>query len=205
MISYMDLNEQADIDFSRARRRALLRRVLARLRRKTASNRLLRFDFLRRALRADNRRYLGTNVVEVEKIVGSVGRLRDFDGSFLPARSSIAQRWKRINRAFHRHEDLPPVELYKLGDAYFVVDGHHQVSVASYHGVPTLEAQVTEFHPKVSAAPAPQAGRKQKVASGRLLGSLMGRSGIGLGGRTGTSSSPSSGGVAQKCLSQAGS
>jgi hypothetical protein len=159
MISYMDLTEQIDINFSRARRRALLRRVLARFRNNPASNRLLCFDDLRRALRADNRLYRGTKVVEVEKIVGSVGRLRDFDGSFLPARASVGERWKRIDRAFHRGEDLPPVELYKMGDAYFVVDGHHRVSVARYHGVPTVEAEVTEFHPRLPAAPVPEAKR----------------------------------------------
>ena len=92
MISYMYLTEQIDIDFSRARRRALLRRVLARFRNNPASNRLLSFDDLRRALRADNRLYRGTKVVEVEKIVGSLGRLRDFYGSFLPARGSVAER-----------------------------------------------------------------------------------------------------------------
>jgi hypothetical protein len=134
--------------------------VLARFRNNPASNRLLSFDGLRRrALRANNRRYLGRRVVEVEKIVGSVGRLTDFDGSFLPARASVGQRWKRIDRAFHRGEDLPPVELYKMGDAYFVVDGHHRVSVARYHEVLTVEAEVTEFRPKLPAAPVPEAKR----------------------------------------------
>jgi hypothetical protein len=92
-------------------------------------------------------------VVEVDEIVGSVGRWRDFDRSFLPARASMGDRWKRIDRAFQRGEDLPPVELYKIGDAYFVVDGHHRVSVARYHEVPTVEAAVAEFHPRLAAAP----------------------------------------------------
>ena len=153
MIAYMDLNEQVDSDFTRAKRRARLRRISARLRKNPASNQLLCFDDVRRVLRADNRHYLGRRVVEVEQIVGSVGRCRDFDGSFLPARASVAERWKRIDRAFHRGEDLPPVELYKMGDAYyFVMDGHHRVSVARYHGVPTLEAEVTEFRPKLLTA-----------------------------------------------------
>jgi len=150
MILYMDLNEQVDSDFTRARRQALLRRISARLRKNPASNQLLCFDDVRRVLRAYNRHYLGRRVVEVEQIVGSVGRCRDFDGSFLPARASVAERWKRIDRAFHRGEELPPVELYKVGEAcYFVVDGHHRVSVARYHGVPTLEAVLTEFRPKL--------------------------------------------------------
>jgi hypothetical protein len=57
------------------------------------------------------------------------------------------ERWKRIDWAFHCAEDLPPVKLYKLKEAYFAVDGHHRVSVARYHDVPTVEAAVVEFHP----------------------------------------------------------
>src|ERR671920_745299 len=127
MIQYMDLNEQVDSDFTRARRRALLRGVLARLRKKPASNELLCFDDQRRVLQANNRHYLGRRVVETQKIVGSVGRCSEFDQSFLPLRASAAQRWKRIDRAFHRSEDFPPVELYKMGNAYFIADGHHRL------------------------------------------------------------------------------
>jgi hypothetical protein len=155
MIPYMNLNEQVDADFTRARRRARVRAVLARIRREYASNRLLSFEDLRRELVANNRLYRGTRVVEVEEILGSVGRWRDFDRSFLPAKASLGQRWKRIDRAFHRAEDFPPVKLYKLEEAYFVVDGHHRVSVARYHDVPTVEAAVDEFHPHFPAAPVP--------------------------------------------------
>jgi hypothetical protein len=155
MIPYMDLNEQVDADFTRARRRARLRAVLTRIRREHTSNRLLSFDDVRREHAANNRLHRGTKVVEMEEIVGSVGRWDEFDRSFLPARASVGQRWKRIDRAFHRTEDLPPVKLYKLEEAYFVVDGHHRVSVARYHDVPTVEASVAEFRPKRPAAPVP--------------------------------------------------
>ena len=155
MIPYMDLNEQVDADFTRARRRACLRALLARIRREHTSNRLLSFDDLRRELAANNRRPRGTRVVEVDEIVGSVGRWGDFDRSFLPARASVGHKWKRIDRAFHRAEDLPPVELYELGDAYFVVDGHQRGSVARYHDVPTVEASEAEFYPRRAAAPTP--------------------------------------------------
>src|ERR671938_1709396 len=155
MIPYMNLNEQVDADFTRARRRARLRALVARIRREHASNRLLPFDDVRRELAAKNRLHRGTRVVDVDEIVGSVGRWRDFDRSFLPARASEGQRWKRIDRAFQKGEDLPLVELYEIGDAYFVVDGHHRVSVARFHGVPTVEAAVAEFRPKLPAAPAP--------------------------------------------------
>ena len=147
LIPYMDLNEQVDSDFARARRRAFLRRMVARLRNVPASNELLSFDEVRSALLANNRIYLGTKVIEVEKIVGTVGRRRDFDRSFLPTRASAEERWKRIDRTFHRIEDLPPVRVYKIGDSYFVLDGNHRVSVARYHGLRTIEAIVTEFLP----------------------------------------------------------
>jgi hypothetical protein len=166
MIPHMDLNEQVDADFTRARRRARLRALGARLRRESTSNRLLSFDDVRRELVANNRLQRGTRVVEVDQIVGSVGRWRDFDRSFLPARASVGQKWKRIDRAFQRGEDLPPVELYEIGDAYFVVDGHHRVSVARYHDVPTVEAAVAEFRPKLPAAPVPTISNSQfRIAS----------------------------------------
>jgi len=155
MIPYMDLNEQVDADFTRARRRARLRALMARIRREHTSNRLLSFEEVRRELVANNRLYRGRRVVEVDQIVGSVGRWNEFDRSFLPARASVGQRWKRIDRAFQRGEDLPPVELYEIGDSYFVVDGHHRVSVARFHGVSTVEAAVAEFGPKLPAAPVP--------------------------------------------------
>ena len=153
MIPYMTLNEQVERDFTRARRRARLRAAVASIRREHTSNRLLSFDDVRRERVANNRLYRGTRVVEVDEIVGSVGRWRDFDRSFLPTRASVGEKWKRIDRAFQKGEDLPPVELYEVGGAYFVLDGHHRVSVARYHEVPTVEAAVAEFCPKLPAAP----------------------------------------------------
>jgi hypothetical protein len=100
----------------------------------------------------------------VDQIVGSVGRWRDFDRSFLPARASGGERWKRIDWAFQRGEDLPPVELYEIGDTYFVVDGHHRVSVARYHDVPTVEAAVAEFYPRRPAARAPATSKTSLTA-----------------------------------------
>ena len=165
MIPYMDLNEQVDADFTRARRRARLRALGARLRREHTSNRLRSFEDAKSELSvANNRLQRGMRVVEVDQIVGSVGRWRDFDRSFLPTRASIGGKWKRIDRAFQRGEDLPPVELYKLEEAYFVVDGHHRVSVARFHDVPTVEATVAEFHPKLPAAPVPTISNSESTA-----------------------------------------
>ena len=79
--------------------------------------------------------------------MGSVGRREDFDRSFMPLRASAGQRWKRVDLAFHKGVDLPPVRLYKLGDDYFVEDGNHRVSVARFHGVGWIDADVTELRP----------------------------------------------------------
>ncbi len=130
------LEEQVDKDFSVARRKALRRRIGARLRRDNGSDALLCFDKVRKLTPgAVGQVYRGTRTVPLGQIWGSVGRCSEFDRDFMPARASVEERWKRIDRAFHRGEELPPVSLYKVGSFYFVLDGHHRVSVACYHGV----------------------------------------------------------------------
>ena len=145
----MDYDFQADKDFTRARRRAFLRRIGAFLRRDPGSNRLLSFDEVRSALGAVEQVYLGMRTVPVEKIVGSVGRHRDFDGAFLPSKGELGDRWKRIDRMMLRSEELPPISLYKIGDAYFVRDGNHRVSVAHQVGVEMIDAEVIELRSRV--------------------------------------------------------
>jgi hypothetical protein len=145
----MDYDFQADKDFTRARRRAFLRRIGAFLRRDPGSNRLLSFDEVKSALRAVEQVYLGMRTVPVEKIVGSVGRHRDFDRAFLPSKGDLGTRWKRIDQMMHRAEELPPISLYKIGDAYFVRDGNHRVSVARQIGVEMIDAEVIELRSRV--------------------------------------------------------
>src|SRR5918994_1643358 len=145
----MDPNEQADKDFSRARRRAFLKRVGAYLRKDPASNQLLSFDEVRSTLGAVEQAYLGMRVVPETKIVGSVGRHREFDRAFLPSKPSLGGRWKKIDQAVLRAEELPPVSLYKIGDAYFVKDGNHRVSVARQQGIEMIDAEVVELRSRV--------------------------------------------------------
>ena len=144
----MDLNEQTDRDFGRARRKASLRRLMLRLRGELASHDApISFDEVRRSLRAYNGVRKGIRVVVPEKIVGTVGGRRAFDRCFMPLRAAAGEKWKRVNLPCHRDKVPPPVSLYKLGDAYFVEDGNHRVSVARYHGIPDVEADVTELWP----------------------------------------------------------
>ena len=145
----MDIEERADRDFSRARRRAFLRRIGAFLRNDPASNRLLSFEEVKSALGAVEQVYLGMRTVPVDKIVGSVGRHRDFDRAFLPSNPEIEERWKKIDKLMQRAEELPPISLYKIGDAYFVRDGNHRVSVARQQGVEMIDAEVIELRTRV--------------------------------------------------------
>ena len=145
MTSYRRLEEQVDADFVCVRRKSALRRAKARLRYDPTSEGLRCFEEFRRTLGAVGGVRLGRRLVRTTHIVGSVGRCSDFDEAFLPAKASDEAKWKSIDLAFHRGEELPPVSLYEVGDAYFVLDGNHRVSVARYHGVETIDTEVTKL------------------------------------------------------------
>jgi hypothetical protein len=144
---HLDLPEQeAAKEFAGARQKAFLRRIGAFLRRHPSSNRLLSFDEATEALAPWRQAYLGRLIVSVERIVGSEGRYADFDDEFLPLQGSSEQKWRSVYAALRRGEEPPPVSLLKVGDAYFVRDGNHRVSVARWLGVEALDAEVAELH-----------------------------------------------------------
>jgi hypothetical protein len=145
MIGYVGVDEQVDKDFHRALRRASMHRLKDRVLRRSARHHVLSFEEARSALARWSQVYRGMRTVEVEKIVGSVGRCRDFDESYLPVKVSMSQRWGRVDRAYHQGVELPAVSLYKIGDTYFVRDGNHRVSVARYHGAAAIDAEVVEI------------------------------------------------------------
>jgi hypothetical protein len=150
MIGYMSIEEQVDVDFIRARRRAFLRRVRARLRMDSPSTAMNSFEEANKKLGGRGGICLGRRVVRMDRIVGSVGRSGQFDSGFMPVKRSLEGRWKRVDRAFHGGIELQPVVLNKMGDYYFVLDGNHRVSVARYHGAEMIDAEVTEFRVRSS-------------------------------------------------------
>lgn len=84
--------------------------------------------------------------VPLSQIKGSCsGRLHDFDACFRPQKLHNKARWLSVAMAFYMHKSLPPVELVKVDDIYFVLDGHHRLSVSGSLGVETIEANVTEW------------------------------------------------------------
>ena len=145
MVELMNLEEQVDLDFTVARRRARLGRLKARLlRRQATRSTLLSPEELRRSVPASGAMYRGRRTLEVSKIVGSVGKHEQFDMNFMPLSGASSEKWKRIDRAFRLGQELPPVSLLELGGAYFVMDGNHRVSVARFQGVEWIDAEVTE-------------------------------------------------------------
>ena len=146
-MTHSSYNVAVETDFSRARTRAFVHDIIAFL--FGEDNRLLSFDEVKHSLRIGGQSYLGVRTVEVAKVVGSVDRYTDFDRAFMPTQTHTAQRWKNVDRAHYQSIELPPVSLYKVGDMYFVRDGHHRVSVAREQGVDFIDAEIIECDTRV--------------------------------------------------------
>jgi hypothetical protein len=140
----------AQNDFSRARRARLLSDIARRLRREPDDvGLILPFEEVIEALGRTGQHDLGLQVVPLDAVVGSVDRTVDFDRGFRPTSPRLRSRWERIAAAQRRGESMPPVSLFKIGDLYFVRDGHHRVSVAKSLGRKDIDAYVTEVETRV--------------------------------------------------------
>jgi hypothetical protein len=105
---------------------------------------LLQLEEATKRLRPFARRYGGVRPIEVSKIVGTDGRAGDFDREFRARRRDVRERRRRVREAFP-DGGFPPITVYKLGEAYFVLDGHHRVSIARQEGVEMIDAEVVEL------------------------------------------------------------
>jgi hypothetical protein len=133
---------QDALDFNSARTKHFLRTVFGLV--SGRKNDLMAWDEVKDKLKLRGLVVRGMQTVPIDQIVGSVGRYRDFDNAFLPVTNALGARWRMINRAFYDDVSLPPVQLYKVGDVYFVLDGNHRVSVAREHGATYVDAEVSE-------------------------------------------------------------
>ncbi|HEX6384810.1 MAG TPA: universal stress protein [Anaerolineae bacterium] len=134
-------------DFKRARKQAAMQQLVARLR--GISDELLAYEHVREQLRAGRTIDRGLQEIPVDAIVGSVGRYQDFTRGFLPKKDSDEDRWARVRAAVLDMVGLPPIEVYQIGEVYFVIDGNHRVSVARQLGAETISAYVTEVETRV--------------------------------------------------------
>jgi len=144
----------AAMDFDRERRRRALSRIAARLRSEPDDvSDMLPFEEVIDALGRRSQIDLGIEEIPLDAIAGTVGRRpEEFDRAFRPSKR-VRGRWESVAAARRRGVDLPPIEVYKVGDLYFVEDGHHRVSVARAFGDTTIEAHVREVRTALGAAP----------------------------------------------------
>ena len=142
----------AQHDFMRARRRAAAARLAARLRGEPDDiGQILPYEEVIEALGFVSEHRVGPGVVLLDAIVGTVDRGREFDRSFRPTSGRVRSRWEHIAAAMRRGEAMPPVDLVRIGEIYFVRDGHHRVSVARALGRTDIDALITEVVTRVGA------------------------------------------------------
>jgi hypothetical protein len=141
----------AQFDFGRARRRRAMSQIAARLRREGDLSTILPFEEVVRALGRREERNLGLQTIELDSIVGTVDRGREFDRRFRPTTGRVRPRWERINTAQRKGQSMPPIDVYRIGELHFVKDGHHRVSVARALGFDVIDAYVTEIVTEMGA------------------------------------------------------
>ena len=146
-----ELNSRVQADFSRARFKAFLNRIRSIVSGQPST--LLSYDEVKANLHIGGPIYRGVQTVRVDQIIGSLNRYHQFDRAFLPVEDQAASRWQNVDRAFYKDISLPPILLYKVGQVYFVVDGHHRVSVAREQGQEFIDADVRECATKVNITP----------------------------------------------------
>jgi hypothetical protein len=143
-----ELNSRVRADFSRARFKSFINQVFAVI--SGQPTKLLSYDEVKEKLHIGGPIYRGVKTIRVDQIAGSLNRYHEFDRAFLPKDDQLASRWQKVDRAFYQDINLPPVVLYKVGEVYFVVDGHHRVSVAREQGQEFIEADVRECATRVN-------------------------------------------------------
>jgi Icc-related predicted phosphoesterase/uncharacterized ParB-like nuclease family protein len=136
------ITRMAQSDYETALRKSFWRSLFSWV--TQSDNRLLSYDEVRKVLPVAGQHYAGFKTISIDQVVGSVGRYQDFDRVFLPTQKKTSGRWISIDEAHLRSDDLPPIEVYKIGDTYFVKDGHHRVSVARERGQKFIDATVVE-------------------------------------------------------------
>ncbi|RDI94973.1 DUF4032 domain-containing protein [Meiothermus sp. QL-1] len=146
----MNPDRQAQFEAEALSRRVLVHDILRRLR--GQPNDLLPYSVIA-SLRPRGESYRGLQTIEVDKIVGSVDRYGDFDAEFLPKEPHTLDRWAQLRQAQLQGAEFPPIDVYKVGEAYFVKDGNHRTALAKALGQRYIDAYVIELEVPVELAP----------------------------------------------------
>ncbi len=145
------INSQASEDFNRAKNKARFNSIFNII--NPEKKELLSYYDVKNMAKPKSQRYRGMQVVNINKIIGSEGRYKDFNKAFLPKKEHLRRRWESIDRAHLSDVILPPISLFKIGDVYFVRDGNHRVSVAKAQGVLSIDAEVVELTTEIVINP----------------------------------------------------
>lgn len=151
MSEHIYSTSSAASDFRRARQQAVMRDLIGRLTGQTSD--LLSFEDVRQKLHIGFGSKRELRDIPIDAIVGSVGRYSDFTRDFLPRNQSARERWMGVKHAVESMGGVPPIEVYQVGDAYFVLDGNHRVSVARQQGASHIQAYVTVLRPTFRSRP----------------------------------------------------
>jgi nucleotide-binding universal stress UspA family protein len=138
-------------DFHAARRKAVLGEVLARLRGK--SSRMISYDEIRKRFGGLESARRQLKEIPLDAIVGTVGRYKDFSRTLLPLSANDGARWAGVRNAVDTQMGLPPIEVYQVGEVYFILDGHHRASVAREIGATHIQAYVRDVYTRVPLSP----------------------------------------------------
>jgi hypothetical protein len=145
---------RAGEDFDAARFRAFRRALLGTLTRRARG--LVSFDDVLRAAGPEGRAFAGVHEIPLDRVIGSAAapaKSGDFDPAFLPVDRRMRDRWTRIYRAMVEGGELPPIDVYKVGDNYYVIDGHHRVSVARSLRRESINAHVVDVKTRAPLGP----------------------------------------------------
>jgi uncharacterized ParB-like nuclease family protein len=152
-------------DFDAARARAYRRSLAAIL--TGRSRRLQSIEPMLKAAGLEGRAFGGVQEIPVDRIVGSVAsdaKTSDFDPAFLPINRRMRERWTRIYQAMVEGDELPPIDVYRVDGYYYVIDGHHRVSVARNLGRPVINARVIDVKTRAPLDPSVDAAALLRAA-----------------------------------------
>ena len=143
MVGMQNFENQAQQDFQDALRMAFWRKARAWF--EKGCNDLLPYRDVFATLKKQPQFNRGTQLVPIGQIVGSTGRSNEFDLAFYPRQNTTAERWVNVAKVQYQENKTPPVLLYQVGEAFFVEDGNHRISVARANGETVIHANVIEF------------------------------------------------------------
>lgn len=124
--------------------KGIVSRLFAVLRRRRTC--LYDLNDIKSGLKLDSSHYSGVKVVPIDSIIGTEGRASDFDMGFHPRNEESRERWVNMAMVYLCCFSLPAVQLTQIGDAYFVRDGHHRISVARAFGQTSIDAEIVTWN-----------------------------------------------------------